>query len=195
MNLNSTKQAIHDALTWEWKVKGDVGIVEWSKYLCRIQKSGTFDNNSKIQDSTEVGYILAAISKQKSPIPQWLHYAYGIENRDLDKHTLASHLFFKYFHGVKPSKITRYQTFCILIVEDYKMRLQTHGAKKMPIVTYGKELGIDPNNWIRDWKHKWGQGIDELIRLDAEGIGTVSRVVKSLRGDSEHSPSEILQSI
>jgi len=194
LNLNSTKVAIQDALAWEWRTKGDSGIVEFSKYLCKIQKSGTLDNNQKICDSMECGYILAAISKQKEPIPHWLHYVYGIENRDSDKLTLASHLFFKLFMGkIKRKYIDRYQKFCEIIVDDYRVRVITNGAKKMPVETYAKELAIDPDNWIRDWENRWGKGIDELIRLDAEGIGNVSRMVKSLREpESEYSPGEIL---
>ncbi len=170
-----------------------MGIMEWVKYECRISRSVKQNDNYRIQDMTEAGYILAAISLQKAPIAYWLTYCYGIENRDYDRLEVACALFEALFFGLQSSdKLKKHRALCEIAVDDYRLRVFRN--KEMPLRPYGVAMGITDveHNWGRDWKDKRNLALDQIKGYDAEGVGNVSRMVQALRGGGKYQPTEIL---
>lgn len=191
MRLAGTRQAIHDALAWGWTQKGDMGFMEWVKYECRIARSVKQNNDYRIQDMTEAGYILAAISLQKAPIASWLTYCYGIEDREFDRLEVTCTLFESLFLEVQSiRKLQRHRSLCEVAVDDYKLRVRR--TKHLPIEAYGVGMKVDISHWSRDWRRKQDLCLDRLKSYDAMGVSQVSRIVRALR-EEEESASEILQ--
>jgi len=193
MIWHSTRQAIHDALAGGWLNRSDMGILEHIQLHCRVQKSNTHNNNARIQDILETGYILAAIDQQRPLVKSWIYFAYDITERLHDRAEIACELFSQFFMGhIRANKISRYRALCEVSVDDYRLRIRRQ--KPLPIQVYTRTMKVNPDNFARDWQGKRDKCLDSIASLDKEGIGNVSRMVKSLQGRSEERPSEILYS-
>jgi len=193
MIWTSTRHAIHDALAWGWLNRSDMGMLEHIKLHCRVQKSNTHNNNARIQDILEAGYILAAIRDQKPLVRSWLYFAYDISEHPHDRAEIACELFDQFFRGhIRADKISRYRALCEVSVDDYRLRILRQ--KPLPIQVYTRTMKTHPDHFSRDWQEKRDKCLDSIASLDKEGIGNVSRMVKSLQGKSEERPSEILYS-
>ena len=193
MTWTSTRQAIHDALAWGWLNRSDMGMLEHIKLHCRVQKSNTHNNNARIQDILEAGYILAAVREQAPLVRAWLYFAYDITEHPHDRAEIACELFDQFFRGhIRANKISRYRALCEVSVDDYRLRILRQ--KPLPIQVYTRSMKTHPDHFSRDWQEKRDKCLDRIASLDKEGIGNVSRMVKALRGASEERPSEILYS-
>lgn len=178
MKLGSTRRAIHDALTWGYQQKGELGIVEWLKYLTKIEKSFRQDE-WRTADFLEAGWILAAINCLRPEVGAWLRYCYGVDNYESDLQIVATFLFMANFLGRK--KIDRYQALCKCAVDDYRSRIRI--VKSMPAEAYVHAMQVNASHFARDWKDPKNLCLDQLKSIDSEGIARVSMMVKYLRGE------------
>lgn len=192
MNLSSTRKAIHDAFALGWIQKGDMGMMEWAKYGCRIDRTRGSNNSANIVDCVEAGYILKMISTLDPHTRAWLRYAYHFEDRLFDRGQVAEYVRFTLFG--QPQEVHKYQrhlALCEVAAEDYRLRI--HTSHTMPIDEYGKAMKVNISHWARDWRNKQHDCLDLLKSVDADGIGRVSQMVKALRGQSEARPHDLLE--
>ena len=139
----------------------------------------------------EAGYVLAAIDQQRPIVRAWLYYAYHFQDRPHDRSEVACALFFAHFdRGIRPDKIGRHKSLCEVSVDDYKFRLLRQ--KPLPPECYTKNMKVNPNNFSRDWGEKRNKCLDSIGSFDKEGIANISVIVRSLRGETEETPSKIL---
>lgn len=191
MIWTSTRHAIHDALAWGWLNRSDMGMLEHIKLHCRVQKSNTHNNNARIQDSLEAGYILAAIDSQRPIVRAWLYFAYHFQDRPHDRAEVACELFSRLFGGeVRQDKIAPHRALCEVSVDDYRFRLLRNNP--IPTECYTKNMKVNPKNFSRDFGDKRDKCLDSIGNFDKEGIANVSVIVRSIRGEIEETPSEIL---
>ncbi len=180
MQIGAVRQCIHDALTWADQRRAEMGMVEWMRYQCRIERSFRLNSWATV-DFLEVGWILAAINAQRGPVRAWLRYAYGEENNRADLETVAADLYINNFIGFLP--IERHKALCKCAVDDYRLRRRR--MKDLPVASYAHAMGINPANFKRDWGKKRDAALDRTQSFDIEGVANVSIVVKQLRGDGE----------
>ncbi len=180
MKLGAVRQCIHDALTWAQQQRTEMGMLEWMRYQCRIERS--FKANAwHAVDQLEVGWILAAINSQREPVRAWLRYSYGEDNNLLDRDTVSSDVYLNNFMGFLP--IHRHQALCKCAVDDYRLRRRR--MKDLLVQSYAHEMNINPANFARDWGKKRDAALDRIQSFDIEGVANVSIVVKHLRGEGE----------
>ncbi len=180
MQIGAVRQCIHDALTWADQRRAEMGMVEWMRYQCRIERSFRLNSWATV-DFLEVGWILAAINAQREPVRAWLRYSYGEDNNEIDRVTVAADLFLNNFMGFLP--IHRHQALCRCAVDDYRLRRRR--MKDLPIAVYANEMGINAANFARDWGKKKEAALDRVQSFDIEGVANVSIVIKQLRGEGE----------
>lgn len=194
MKISGTRQAIHDALAWGYLQRSEGSLVEYLTYLTRIQKSGGYSDPSA--DFLEAAYICAAINGLPNHVGGWLKFAYGPDEKEYDllQSILASKLRFDLFPISSAKKHERLISMAMTSLEDYRLRLRRN--RDMPIAVYCERMKVQQPNFYRDG---WGDKLDALLKVerewDADGVGQVSRVVKSLRGDSDETATEALQDI
>lgn len=194
MNLSSTRQAIHDALAWGYLQTGLTGINEYLIYLTRVQKS--LRQHDPNVDFMEAGYICAAINALDPHLCGWLRFAYGPQDLAVVQDALASKMRFDLFPISSPKKHVRLFSMAQTSLEDYRLRVQR--KRDLPIVIYAQRMGVDPDNWSRDgWGDKREKCLNTIVIWDKEGVGQVSRMVKSLRGNDDEGerPTEILNDL
>jgi hypothetical protein len=180
MKIGAVRQCIHDALTWADQQRTEMGMLEWMRYQCRIERS--FKANAwATVDFLEVGWILAAINAQRAPVRAWLRYAYGEENNQSDLETVASDVYLDNFIDFHP--IERHKALCKCAVDDYRLRLRR--MKDMPVDAYAHHMGMPTKNWIRDYDKKKDVCLDRVKLFDSEGVANVSIVVRQLRGEGD----------
>lgn len=192
MKLGSTRQAIHDALCWG-QLQRQSGLTEYLEYLTLIQKS-VMPNNSAV-DMIEAAYICAAIHSLDLHLGGWLTFAYAPEPSGVVQDALASKLRFDLFPMTSAKKHMRLFNLASVSLEDYRLRVHLH--RDLPSVVYAERVGVDECNWARDWREKQDKCLRAIGTWDKEGVGQVSRMVKSLRGEDDEGeqPSEILEDL
>lgn len=183
MILKGTRQAIYDAMYWGWLKKGSMGMVEWSRYMCRIDRSVKQNNDDLIQDELEAGYILAAIDSCRPVVAAWLYFCHHNDAREADRQQVALTACYDCFGPINVKKLARHRKLCEVAVDDYRLRVWR--TKHMPAEVYAEAMGIDSSNFARDWHDKRGMALDYIKGLDAEGMGHVSRMVRALRGEGD----------
>src|SRR3990167_6488432 len=192
MKLGSTRQAIHDSLCWGWQ-QGESAMVQYLTYLTRIDKS--IRSNEPCGDFLEAAYICAAINTLPAHFGGWLKFAYGPDDLIVVQDALASKIRFDLFPLSSPKKHARYFSLASTALEGYRLRVWQE--RDLPIELYCDRMGIDQKNWTHNWnEHK--EKCSNCIRdWDKEGVGHVSRMVRSLRGptDPENRPSEIIRDL
>lgn len=190
MKLSSTQEAIHDALCWGWQ-QGESSMVQYLTYLTRIEKS--IRATEPCGDFLEAAYICAAINTIGIP-GGWLKFAYGPNDSTIIQTDLAWNLL--YPMGTHTAK--RHQRMLALAMtclEDY--RLGVWREQQIPIELYAERIGTHKDNFSRDWGKEQRLMFTKITSWDKEGLGQVSRMVKSLRGptETEDRPSELLKDI
>ena len=192
MKLGSTRQAIHDALSWGFLQK-ESGLTDFLTYLTQIEKSKR-PNNAAV-DLVEAAYVCAAIDSLKPHLGGWLKFAYGPEDLSLTQTILATKLRSDLFPISSVKKHLKMLSLSSVSLEDYRLRLRRY--RDMPDIVYCERIGIAQPHFYRDgWGDRRKQCLDTLKNWDKDGVGQVSRVVKALRGESEdETASEILQDI
>lgn len=190
MNLKNTREAIHEAFTWG-HTKKQSGLSEYLDYLTQIQKSGR-DNNQSTAEFVEAAYILAAVSSLPPHIGGWLEFAYGFDDSQLIQLSLAARLrdLFRFRHARQNH---RYLALAMSALED--QRIGYWQRRRLPVVVYAERIGCDPDNFQRDFSRPLKKCTEEITGWDRDGIGQVSRVVRSLRGESDYQASEELADI
>ena len=184
MKLGATRQAIHDALTWSYQQRGESGLVEYIKYMTKIEKTYRANNGQMTADFLEAGWILAAVNNQKSHIAAWLRYCYGAIDNEFDALSVSGWLFMEnYLGSAKGNGIDRHKELCRCAVDDFRLRMRR--SKAMPSEAYASAMQVDSGNFARDWGKKRDTLIDQVQSLDFEGVGKVSIVVKQLRGEGD----------
>lgn len=194
MKLSSTRQAIHDALAWGYLQTGLTGINEYLVYLTRVQKS--IRQHDPNVDFMEAGYICAAINTLEPHLGGWLKFAYGPEDLTLVQDALAAKLRFDLFPVSTPKKHSKLFSLAQTSLEDYRLRVQRN--RDLSIVIYAQRMGVDDSNWARDgWCDKLDRCFKTIVVWDKEGVGQVSRMVKSLRdnNDEGETPTEVLNDL
>jgi hypothetical protein len=196
MKLRSTRQAIHDALSWGQMHSTGSGFAEYLLYLTKIEKS--IKNNDPCVDVVEVGYICAAINTLPPHIGGWLKFAYGESSSDLLQTILAAKLRFDLFPISSPKKHGQLLALASVSLEDYRLRLWRN--RDLPEAVYCERMEIFQANFNRDgWDDKKDACLDAIRPWDSEGVGQISRMVKALRGDDESeqpmSPTEVLKEL
>lgn len=190
MKLGTTRQAIHDALCWGWQ-QGESSMVQYLTYLTRIEKS--IRNHEPCGDVLEAAHICAAINTIGTP-GGWLKFAYGYSDYPVIQGDLAWKLLYPF--GQDTAKRHR-KMFALAMtsLEDY--RLGYWRDKQLPVKLYAERMEVREGNFERDWGDMRRQMFDQIRKWDREGVGQVSRMVKSLRGptEPEDSPTEILKDI
>lgn len=190
MKLGSTRQAIHDALSWGWQ-QGQSSMVEYLTYLTRVEKS--VRRGAPCGDFLEAAYICAAVNTLGT-VGGWLKFAYGAEDSELIQTDLAWHLLDPLgAHTAKRHR--RMLSLAMTALEDY--RLGVWQEKQIPVIVYTERMGTDESHFERDWGNERRIILKAIRRWDKEGIGQLSRMVHSLRGptDEEDRPSEILKDL
>lgn len=191
MNLSSTRQTIHDALSWGYLQIASNGLQEYLIYLTRIEKSIV---NRDPVDCLEAAYICAAINTIRPHLGGWLKYAYGPDDSGLVQTALASKLRFELFPIASVKKNARLFELANTGLEDYRLRVRRY--RELPIQVYAQRLGVHPEHWARDWSDKQDKCLDAIKLWDAEGVGQVSRMVKALRGENDdETPSVVLKEL
>jgi hypothetical protein len=191
VKLTTTRQAIHDALSWGWQ-QGESSMVQYLTYLTKIEKS--IKRGEPCGDFLEAGYICAAINTLPSHIGGWLKFAYGYEDSKIIQTALASKLRFDLFAMATAKKHNRLLALAETSLEDF--RLRTWQYRELPNALYCERLGILQPNYYRDgWGNKQNRCLDLIKQWDREGVGQVSRMVRSLKGDSEETASQVLESL
>jgi hypothetical protein len=69
------------------------------------------------------------------------------------------------------------------------------GAPRLPIKLYCDRMGIDEKNWVHNWHDHREKCLNAIKGWDREGVGQVSRMVQSLKGNNEERPSEVLKDL
>jgi len=182
MKLGATRQAIHDALTWAWRQKQEMGIVKWLTYLTKIESSFR-TNDWQTADFLEIGWILAAINSQPPHTIGWLRWCYGADENQFDQQQIAVWLYMHNFLGLP--KPDRYRALCRCAVDDSRLRMRRQGEKSLPIEAYAHEMGMDPSHWARDWHRKQRVLFEQIGAIDSDGVGRISIVIRQLRGYGE----------
>lgn len=184
MRLGATRQAIHDALTWSVQQKGESGLVEYMKYMTRVEKTFKANNGQMTADFLEAGWILAAVNNQPNHVGAWLRYCYGAVDNEFDLLSVAMWLFMENYLGhAKGQGIERHKELCRCSVDDYRLRMRR--SKPMPVEAYAQAMGVDSGNFARDWGKKRDTLVDQLQSVDIQGIAKVSIVVRQLKGHGE----------
>jgi hypothetical protein len=192
MKLSTTRQAIHDALAWGYLQTGIVGIVEFLVYLTRVEKS--LSHRDQNVDFLEAAYICAAVNSLRDHVGGWLKFAYGPDEEGLIQDSLASKLRFDLFPISTARRHVRYFNLATTSLEDFRLRLRRN--RDLPIQVYSERLNVPQPNFYRDgWGDKKDLCLNRIRIWDREGVGQVSRMVKSLKGDSDDSPTEILRDL
>ncbi len=192
MKLRSTREAIHDALAWGHMQMGGNGLQEYLVYLTKIEKS--IVDRQPCVDFLEAAYICASINMLPRHVGGWLKYAYGPDDNPLLQDILASKLRFDLFPMTTAKKHNKLLALSSASVEDYRLRVRRN--RDLPIVFYATKMGVDPDNWARDrWSEKRDCCHSAILNWDREGVGQVSRMVKSLRGETDEgeNPTAILE--
>ena len=133
-----TREAIHQALCAGWLTNRESGFIEYTKYLCRINKSGCSDSTGAVANQVETGYVLAAISKQRQIVQAYLRYAYGLEERSEALRTILG-WGIRWSIEPKPSTAHRHARLMALAkvsTDDYRLRVAQ--TRSMPIEVYVK---------------------------------------------------------
>jgi len=191
MRLGGTRQAISDALAWGYLQKQQGGIVEYLTYLCKIQKSHKqYDPNL---DFLEAGYICAAIHALPDPLPCWLEFCYGPDDSKIIQGILSASLRFNLFPMSSARKHERLLRLTEAAVEDYRLGLTV--AKVFPVALYAERMGVNSDQFERDWGDKRRKALNAIKTWDMEGVGQVSRMVKALHGDSDERPHVLLKEL
>jgi len=194
MKLGNTRQAIHDALAWGYLQTGLVGIGEYLVYLTRVEKSMTRKDTNV--DFMEAGYVCAAINVLAPHLGGWLKFAYGPEDLALIQSILAAKLRFDLFPLGSAKRHIKLLSLSSVSLEDYRLRLRRN--REMPVTVYAERMNVNADNWARDeWQNKRDVCLKTIMNWDREGVGQVSRMVKSLRGENNDGerPSEILSDL
>jgi hypothetical protein len=191
MKLTSTRQAIHDALSWGYLQKSENGIVEYLTYLCKIQKSQR--QNDPNLDFMEVGYICAAIDTLSKPLRGWLEFCYGPEDSKSINIILGGYVWNMMFKISNAKRYAKQRALCECAVEDFRLGVMQH--KTLPIQIYSDRMEVSESNFSRDWGDQRRQCLRVVQVWDTEAVGHASRMIKSLRGDSDNRPSEVLRDL
>jgi hypothetical protein len=190
MKLSTTRQAIHDALAWGWQ-QGESSMVQYLTYLTRIEKS--IRRGEPCGDFLEAGFICAAVNILPGHIGGWLKFAYGPDDLTTVQDALASQLRFSLFPLSSSKKHARYFSLAQTAVEGYRLRVWEH--RDLPIKLYCDRMGIDEKNWVHNWHDHREKCLNAIKGWDREGVGQVSRMVQSLKGNNEERPSEVLKDL
>src|SRR6185436_17687844 len=78
-------------------------------------------------------------------------------------------------------------------VEDYRLGLTV--AKVFPVALYAERMGVNSDQFERDWGDKRRKALNAIKTWDMEGVGQVSRMVKALHGDSDERPHVLLKEL
>lgn len=192
MRLTTTRQAIHDALAWGYMQSGQSGMVEYLTYLTRIEKS--IKRGEPCGDFLEAGYICAAINSLPGHIGGWLKFAYGPDDLKVVQSALASKLRFDLFPISNSKKHNRLLALAETSLEDF--RLRTWQYRDLPMALYCERLDVFQANFYRDgWHDKQNDCLDTIKGWDKFGIGQISRMVRSLKGDNEESANQVLNAL
>ena len=190
MKLSTTRQAIHDALTWGWQ-QGESSMVQYLTYLTRIEK--TIKASEPCGDFLEAAFICAAINTI-GVLGGWLKFAYGFRDAPVIQTDLAWHLLGPLgSHSAKRHR--RLLSMAMTSLEDYRLRVWQE--RQIPVELYCDRMGTIPNHFARDWGREHDLIMRNIGQWDKEGVGQISRMVHALRGptDAEDRPSEILKDI
>jgi len=193
MELIGTRKTLQEAFSRGWDRHG-INMIEYMLYGEEIETGDFYSSDNSVCDGVEAGYILAAVSKQKPRIAQWLEFCYGMNNSDYRQYAVASDLFADLFQGkrnISGKQIIRHQNLCFLAANDYRMRILN--GKGIPLEVYYAYMNVHQPNWPRDWKIKHRYCLANLSDLDNEGVENISKMLRSLRGHSKKRPSEILK--
>ena len=170
-----------------------MGMEQWALYGCNIDKSSTGNSNYMIADGLEVGYILAMIESQRKEVAAWLYHCYGDEYSTQRLSSVATFVRFNIFPISTARQHERWLALSRVAVDDYRLRIRSESAQKMPIAVYSAEMKTTENNFSRDWGKKKDQALDCIKLLDSEGIANVSAMIKAITGRSDYRPSQVLQ--
>lgn len=199
MKLGSTRQAIHDALSWGWHQRNS-GLTEFLDYLTQIQKSQR--PNGSAADMLEAAYICAAIDSLGSPVGKWLRFAYEPEPSESMQTQLATYLRWQVPRRAKSNakQLTqakwhlRLHLIASTALEDYRFGLRRNTP--FPVTVYTDRIGMQAQNWKRDGYSEILRGFMATISTwDKDGVGHVSRMVRCLRGEAEEDTQAILHDI
>lgn len=208
MRLSSTRQAIHDALSWGHLRAASNGLSEHLTYLSKIEKS--IVKNDSCGDVLEAAYICAAINCLKPHLVGWVKFAYGTtigelpvvdrktgqalpSHSDLTQTALASKLRFDLFPMANAMKHQRWLELSSSSLEDYRLRLRR--SRELPKEVYGERMQIDHSNFARDWQPSLDRCLNAIRDWDGESVGKISIMVRSLNGELEDGPTKILHEL
>ena len=191
MKLSSTRQAIHDALSWGWQ-QGESSMVQYLTYLTRIEKS--IRRGEPCGDFLEAAYICAAINVLGTA-GGWLKFAYGPQDSETVQTDLAWHLLYPLgSHTARQHR--KMLALAMTALEDY--RLGVWREKQIPICVYADRMETNEDHFERDWGRDRRAVLKAIQRWDKEGLGQVSRMVLSLIGPNEEEedrPSNVLKDL
>lgn len=191
MKLGSTREAIHDALSWGWH-QGESSMVQYLTYLTRIEKS--IRKSEPCGDVMEAAFICAAINTIGIP-GAWIKFAYGPTDLLTVQVGLARQLRDLFpLCGLK--RHHRLNSLAMSTLEDMRLSTWNH-HRSLPKELYCERIGTKVDHFARDWGEEHKLMIRKVIQWDREGVGQVSRMIHSLRGptEPEDRPSEILKDI
>ena len=185
MKILGTSKAIQDALAYAYTA--DTSMSEFLDYLCRVDKTRKTGVEQHVM-AIQYAKIRAAINDQKAPIPQWIHFAYGPDlecsNKSNQKRALSIMLSLKlYIPPISTKKRDRIERLCACAVEDYRMGMFL--GKTLPQVIYAEMMEVRDDNFQRDWAKLRDKVLEYIKRLDSDGIGHVSTVVREIREAEE----------
>ena len=185
VKILGTRKAIQDALAYAYT--DDSSMAEYLDYLCRVDKTRKTGMEQHVM-AIQYAKIRAAINDQRTPIPQWIHFAYGPDlecaNKGNQKRILALTLSLRlYSPPITVKRRDRIERLCECAAEDYRMGMFL--GKTLPQVEYAKAMEIKPDQWQRDWEGMRQRVLDMIKGLDSDGIGHVSTVVREIREAAE----------
>lgn len=181
MKIMGCRTAIQDALAYAYT--GSNQLAEFLTYLCKIDKS-TSTGTAQFALTLQYARIRAGISDQRYPIPEWIMYAYGPDLADSQKDHQKRRIALTIAESLTPSvcslkRKTRLVELCALAVEDY--RLGMFLGKTLPNRVYSDALEVREDNFPRDWGKSRDQALEQIKRLDNEGIANISIIVREIR--------------
>ncbi len=181
MKILGARKAIQDALAYAYTA--DSSMYEYLTYLCRVDKTRKTGMEQHVM-AIQYAKIRAAINDQKAPIPQWINFAYGpdleVSNKPSQKRALSRMLALQLINGhISEKKRDRLERLCGCAVEDYRVGMFL--GKTLPQVVYAELMNVRDDHWQRDWEPYRQKALDIIKRLDSDGIGRVSIVVRDIR--------------
>jgi hypothetical protein len=66
-----------------------------------------------------------------------------------------------------------------MAVEDY--RIGQIMGRELPVSSYVEAMGINGNQWARDWEPRRREALMKIKSIDIAGVSKVSEVVKLIR--------------